>query len=232
MKTLNALLLAVGLAAGSATAARAQEFDVSFGVFQVGEVVLRAETSGGRYDVDLAIRTTGLAGIARSVQFQGKASGREGNWPQPKRYREEVDTGRRVSSAELVWKDGTPDVTRYASDPADTVPAADEAARKGAIDPASAFFATLTGPPLCGKSFTVFDGQRLNAFSFTAAEKTETGVSCLGERTRVAGYSAEDLADQEPGADVTMNYLQVEGAWRFDDATVQTFFGKLRLKRR
>ena len=207
----------------------AQEFDMRFGGLRLGTLTIDLTQTGDAYSAAVRIRTTGLAGAARPVRFAGTVQGQSDDWPRPTSYDETADAGRRVSSSRLVWAGKTPRIEHYSSDPVET--AALPTDLTDAIDPASAVFAALTGPPLCGRSFTVFDGQRLNRVSFAVGEATETGLTCGGSFTRIAGYPAKDMAARS-GFALGLTYQTDGDTMRLIGAEVQTIYGKLRLKQR
>lgn len=236
MKTVRAFVLGplmLGLIGACATAgmAAAQDFDLNLGALRIGRLEVRADVTGDTYRSHLSIRTTGLVGAARPVTFSGKSSGKTAAWPQPARYDEEVDTGRRVSTSRLDWAGGTPDITRYSAEPAEAAPPPDRAALAGAVDPASAVFAVVSGMNFCGKSFAIFDGQRLNGVRFAQSTKTDAGFACEGRLKRIAGYSAEEMAERS-GFDLGLSYAQDGDTLRLIGAEVQTIYGKLRVKQR
>ncbi len=229
MQGFRSLLFAALIGATLTGQAIAQDFDMRFGGLRLGTLTVDLEQTGDAYTASVRIRTTGLAGAARPVSFRGTAKGQPGDWPRPASYTETNDTGRRSSSSRLIWADKTPHIESYSSDPVETAAAPTDL--MGAIDPVSAVFAALTGPPLCGRNFTVFDGQRLNRVSFDAGQTTATGLTCAGSFTRLAGYAAKEMAAQS-GFALGLIYQTDGKAPRLIGAEVQTIYGKLRLKQR
>jgi hypothetical protein len=221
-----ALLTGLALQAGAGTL----DYDVTYGPLRVGRLALERGGGAGGYEAALSIRSAGLAGVVRPVHFAAWSSGRMADGlPQPGRYREEADTGRRVSAAEMVWQDGLPVVQAYRADPAETVAPAGAVA--GALDPASAFLAALAGPRACGLAFAVFDGQRLSSLVLEEGRRTGDAVSCAGRFTRLGGYRPEDIAERESFA-LQLTYAAGDEGFVLVAAEVQTLYGKVRLKRR
>jgi hypothetical protein len=202
-------------------AAETLVFDVTLAGLRVATLRLETEEDGRRYAVLGRIATTGAAGALRPVRFDATAEGSlKGNLPRPSAYAGEVDTGRRQSAARLVWTGGAPLAEDGASGP------------KGAVDPLSALFAGLRdrGDP-CDLALTVFDGER-EARVEVAEAAADTGVSCRGTYTRVAGYPPEDLARRRR-FDFTARFEPLpDGRFRLVEMVTDTAFGQAVLRRR
>ena len=220
---------ALWLAANGVVQAEEVVFDVSLQGVKVAELRLDGTVRGDRYRVAVMIRSDGLAGVVRRVRFQSRSEGRLAGGFQPASYAETVDTGRRQSAAEMAYDAGVPQVLRYDSPRPETAEVLDPATQGGTLDPATALFAGLrdraAGAP-CALDIAVFDGRRRSTTQITG-----DGATCRGEYRRVAGYAPEEMAERsvfplevvyEPQGDVL----------RVVEATAQTIYGKVRLKRR
>ena len=180
-----------------------------FGV-RVGQMQL--ETREGTRDYALAarFRTTGVAGLLARVRFDMQATGRvNGPWLSPRSYREDVDTGRRVSSADLSF-----------------------AAGDGRLDLMSAFWLGLRDRPValgCALEARTFDGTRELRVTLRPAGESATTVTCVGEVRRGAGYTAEELA-QRRAFPVEATYRRVGDLLRFHQLKVHTLHGKAILR--
>lgn len=221
------------LALAGTCQAEPQVYDLTLGALRVGVLEMDSQTGPDGYAARLSIRSAGLAGLVRAVRFEARATGTPG--PQPQRYDEEADTGRRESRVQIDWQGGQPQVMLYAATPPETVAPPDAAATKGALDPVSAFMAVLaeTGADqACTLSFRLFDGQRLSQVVLTSRQDTPQGLQCSGAFTRLAGYRPEDLAERTR-FDLRLTYAPTEtGGLIPVEAQVQTLYGKVRLKRR
>lgn len=205
------------------------DYDVTYGPMRVGRLELEVRSADARYAASLSIRSAGLAGVVRAVRFAAWAEGRMADLPRPERYREEADTGRRVSQVRIDWQDGVAVVRDYRADPAETVPPA--LAAEGVLDPASAFVAALTGAQACGLAFAVFDGQRLSQVTLATGADDAGRRSCAGRFTRLAGYRPEDMEERQ-SFPLSLTYAAQDGRFVLEEAEVQTLYGKVRLKRR
>jgi hypothetical protein len=228
---LREIALALALGLGGAAAGETLNYDVTYGPLRVGRLVLDSRTDAEGYSAGLSIRSAGLAGVVRAVRFEARAQGRPGDLPQPGRYEEEADTGRRVSSVRIDWPEGRPVVGAYRADPPEEVPAPSPDAAAGALDPASAFLAALSGAQVCGLSFAVFDGQRLSAVALAPGVAEGGLVICDGRFRRVAGYRPADLEERRSFT-LRLVYAPEGAGFVLREAEVQTLYGKVRLKRR
>lgn len=214
----------VGLAA-----AEEAQFDVTLQGLKVAELSMASAVTNGRYRVRVTIRSDGLAGVVRRVRFTGDAEGRVAGRFAPVRYNEEADTGRRQSDVEIVYDAGVPKVLAYTSPRPDGPELLDPATQVGTLDPATALFAGLRDLPAgqgCTVAYDVFDGRRRSAFALSG-----DGVTCTGEYRRIAGYTPEEMAERSRFP-LEVTYAPEGGTMRVVEASAQTVYGKVRLKRR
>ena len=229
-RVLSGLALESVLWAGVAAAEEAV-FDVTLAGVQVAEMTIASDLSDTRYGVRVMIRSDGLAGIVKRIRFEARAEGRiaKGGGFDPALYAEKADTGRRQSQVEIVYDDGVPKVITYTSPRPDGPELLDPAQQGGTLDPATAMIAGLRDLPAgrgCGVEHTVFDGRRRSAFSLDG-----DGVTCTGSYRRVAGYTPEEMAERTRFPLEVIYEPQGDGL-RVIEASVQTIYGKVRLKRR
>jgi len=213
---------------GSAGAEEAR-FDVLLAGVRVAEISLTGTEADGRYAVDLSVRSEGLAGIVARIRFRATAQGLLAEEFVPTRYSEKADTGRRKSDVEMVYDRGVPEVITYVSPRPDGPDLLDPAAQGGTLDPATAMFAGLRDLPAgqnCAVRFDVFDGRRRSTY----AQSGEGGV-CRGLYRRIAGYTAEEMAERTR-FEIEMIYAPEGDGLRVIEASLQTIYGKVRLKRR
>lgn len=213
--------------------ARAQEevlFDVVFRGLTVAEVTLVARETGGTYALAGRVRSTGLAGLFARVRFQMQAEGILANGAlRPRRYAEDVDTGRRVSTVEVGFAGGVPEIVRQSPAPGPEAVRPGEAA--GSVDPLSALWQVARGGAApCGWGLTVYDGARRSEIALGPPTGVET-VICDGQYRRVAGFPAEDMAERRVFP-FTATYAMRGGALVLTEVAAMSLFGPIRILRR
>lgn len=210
--------------------AETQIYDMTLGALPVGVLELDSRTGSAGQSTRLSIRSAGLAGLVRAVRFEARTTG-----TQPRRYEEQVDTGRRVSQVRINWLAGRPQVLDYTSAPPETTAPPDAAATRGTLDPISAMLTVLSetdADQACALSLRVFDGQRLSRVVLNTRQDRPDGLLCGGTFTRLAGYRPEEMAERGR-FDLRLTYVPSEaGGLIAVEAEVQTLYGKVRLKRR
>jgi hypothetical protein len=197
-----------------ATPALAESHRYGVSMFGLAFGVMQLEVREGARDYALAarFRTTGVAGLLARVRFDMQATGRvTGPWLSSRTYREDVDTGRRVSSADLSF-----------------------AAGDGRLDLISALWMGLRDRPAtlgCAFQAQTFDGTRELHVSLRPAGESATMVTCRGEVRRGAGYTAAELA-QRRQFPIEASYRRVGELLRFHELKVHTLHGKATLRPR
>ncbi len=229
LRAVLGLAIVCGVASG---AARAQDatFDVTLAGVRVAEMTIDSMVGDGRYAVVVMIRSDGLAGVVRRIRFESRAEGRiTRDGLVPDRYSDRADTGRRQSQVEMVYDAGVPSVLTYTSPRPDGSDLVDPATQGGTLDPASALFAGLRDRPTgqgCDVAFAVFDGRRRAAYAASG-----DGAVCTATYRRVAGYTPEEMAERSRFP-LELVYAPKGDAMQVVEASVQTIYGKVRLKRR
>lgn len=230
-----AALLALALAAVAAVPGHAQDqtrFDVLFRGLPVAQITVAARDDGASYAVAGRVRSTGIAAVFARVRFDMQAEGRWGSaTPLPRRYAEDVDTGRRVSAVELGFAGGMPQVLRQAPAPDQhAVPAAEAA---GTVDPLSALWRLARGGPreaLCAVTLPVYDGARRSELVLGPAEGSGP-VVCRGRYTRLAGFPPEDMAERTTFP-FTVTYVLRGGQFVLTEVEAASLLGPIRIVRR
>lgn len=228
----NAARAIMTLAALLAGPARAQDqalrFDVLFAGLRVGEIALQIAQQDQRYRAQTTIRSAGLAGMVRPISFVATVEGWiDDGGPRPDWYVESADTGRRLSEAELRWADRRPKVIRYE----ETAAPAPADGPTGSVDPLTALLAALQDRPAtqgCAATMRLFDGRRESLLMLHPTAP----LRCEGLYRRVAGFTADELAEKTDFPLGLTYALGPEGNWQMIGADVQTLYGKVRLKRR
>ena len=233
----------IALAAILSTPAGAEEredllFDVRIAGIKAGELQIASRTNDTRYSLRGRLESTGLVAFVRKVRYDADVQGRvlQMNRLQPEFYREETNTGRRVSAAEMGYRDGVPDVQKTAPPRAPDPRDVDPSTQGGALDVLTALFVILRDRPdeaACGPALRTFDGRRAARVDMTPKpESRGRGILCRGVYTRVAGFSEEDMAERRVFPFTVMREAGENGHWRVTRIDVQSLYGRAQLLRR
>ena len=234
-----AVLAAVLAAVLTASPSRAEDpvvFDLSIRGIRAGTLSFSGEAAAGRYAVSGWLESTGLVGLVRQVRYDGQAEGslRQGRFT-PARYREQADTGKRQSESVMEYRRGVPQVKVY-NPPRDLgSDGVDPATQGGTVDPLTALFATLRDVPPgeeCNQTLTLFDGKRRSQIVLDAPDAVEGGLACPGEYRRLAGFSADDMAEKTRFPFTVRLVPGASGLMQVDEVTMESIYGNARLKRR
>ena len=175
-------------------------FDLSIRGIRAGTLSFSGQATDGRYAVSGRLESAGLVSLVRQVRYDGQAEGRlqQGRFT-PARYREQADTGKRQSESVMEYRRGIPQVKVY-NPPRDLgSDGIDPATQGGTVDPLTALFATLRDVApgeACNRTLTMFDGKRRSELVLGAPAAVEAGIACPGEYRRLAGFSADDMAEK------------------------------------
>jgi hypothetical protein len=229
----HALALAVALLPAQAPAGQEQlRFDVLFRGLPVARIALTARDDGAVYAVAGRVETTGIAAAFRRVRFGMQAEGRwRGARPRPRRYAEDVDTGRRRSTVEMRFDGGRPRIVRQAPSPGPAAVAPRDAA--GHADPLSALWRLVRGgarDTLCDFALPVYDGARQSELAVAASETTSS-VHCRGRYTRLAGFPADAMAER-PTFPFSAVYAERGGQYVLTEVEAMSLLGPIRIVRR
>ncbi len=230
-------ILALCLLLPSALLAETFAFDVTLAGVRVASMTVDGEDGPKTYRATAQVVTRGLVGAVRPVRWDAEVDGAsKGSRLMPSSFREEIDTGRRQTSARLAWRGGAPTVQAYDSSEEIEVEAADPAAQKGTVDPLTALYAGMrpvAPDAACALSFQVFDGQRRTSVALAAPLPADGGgVECAGTYRRIAGFPARDLAERSRFS-FRVTYLpRADGLLHIDRIEADTLFGRAVLRRR
>jgi len=222
--------LALWLLAPPAAAQDQIRLEVLFRGLSVAEITLAAREDGRAYALAGRVRATGLAAVFARVRFRMQAEGRmQGDAPVPRRYAEDVDTGRRASSVEIRYHDGAPVIVSQNPPPGPEAVAPTDAA--GTADPLSALWRVVRGGDgPCDWTQQVYDGARRSEIALAPA--TGTGpATCNGRYTRIAGFPAEDMAERRDFPFVA-RYAIRDGAFVLTEVEAASLLGPIRIVRR
>lgn len=211
-------------------------FDLSIRGIRAGTLSFSGQATDGRYTVSGRLESAGLVGLVRQVRYDGQAEGslRQGRFT-PARYSEQADTGKRQSESVMEYRRGIPQVKVY-NPPRDLqADGIDPATQGGTVDPLTALFATLRDMPPgqeCNRTLTMFDGKRRSQLVLGAPAAIEGGIACPGEYRRLAGFSADDMAEKTRFPFTVRLVPGASGLMQVDEVTMESIYGNARLKRR
>ncbi len=238
MRVLLTMIAAAVLACSGAAAQTrdAGTFDILLLGVKAGELHFAGRVENDRYTASGLLRSTGLLSIVREVSFEATAEGRaRGGRLMPTRYTENTDTGSRVSKAEMAFVGSTPQVKRYEPSRDPRPEDVDPSTQAGALDPMTALYAVLRDVPrdsACQLNVPMFDGRRASRVQMSPDRSEADSIDCTGAYVRVAGFSAEDMAERRVFP-FTLRYARGDaGLWRVVRVEFQTLYGKARLIRR
>ena len=211
-------------------------FDLSIRGIRAGILSFSGQATDGRYAVSGRLESAGLVGLVRQVRYDGQAEGslQQGRYT-PARYREQADTGRRQSESVMEYRRGIPQVKVY-NPPRDLgSDGIDPATQGGTVDPLTALFATLRDVvpgEECNRTLTMFDGKRRSQLVLGTPAAVEGGLACPGEYRRLAGFSADDMAEKSRFPFTVRLVPGTSGLMQVEEVTMESIYGNARLKRR
>lgn len=231
---------AIALVAGLAAPAFAQQdrgtYELVLRGVRAGSLSFSAVQDGNAYAVTGQLKTSGIAALLRKIRYDAGSNGViSGDAYVPETYSENANTGKRQSQAVMAYKDGVPQVKSYNPPRAPKPFDVDPATMGGTVDPLTALYATLRDVAAgkeCAVNLKLFDGKRSS--QITTGDRQEAGdqVVCRGEYRRLAGYSAEDLAEKTRFAFSLIYSPAGDGQMRVTEVSMETLYGKARLIRR
>jgi hypothetical protein len=243
---LTALTIALRLALMTALAALSSavhaqtldqhSFDITLKGLRAATLSFTGEQAGSAYSVSGKLESKGLAAVVRKVRYDARARGSvAGGRYTPAAYSEQADTGKRKSASVMEYRKGVPQVKSY-DPPREPKPDdLDPAKQGGTVDPLTALYATLRDVEAgqeCKVALQMFDGRRRSQIALSGRKAEGANVTCRGEYRRIAGFSAEDMAEKTRFPFV-MTYAPVEGGrMRVQTITTETLYGTATLTRR
>jgi len=233
-----AALAALCLALPAAAQTERGSFDVILRGVTAAKVQYVSNVKGTDYAVTGLLRTTSLLGAFVNASYEATAVGRmrsDGGY-RPFSFTEKRNDGEEVSSAEMRYRRGVPQIKTYSPPRARDDDAVDPAGQGGTADPMTAIWAALRTQPrekVCALDITVYDGKRRSGVRLSnPAPQADGTIRCAGEYRRIKGWSAAKLAERSRFP-FTMTYAKTEqGDWQVVHVTTQTSFGKAQLRRR
>lgn len=224
---------ALAVLAALAGPAAADVWQVRLGPLRAAELLLDGTETGGDYRVVAQLHTTGLVRLAARVSYVAEVAGALGAAGlRPARYREAADTGRRQSQAALVWERAR--LARIELVESGAAAGERPQPEAGSVDPLTALWTVARPRPAagaCDLTLALFDGRRVSRLWLGPAEPAPEGLLCRGEYRRLAGFTAEDMAERAafPLAAV---YRVEAGQAVLERVELDTLFGRARIERR
>jgi hypothetical protein len=211
-------------------------FDVTLKGLRAATLSFSGEQSGNAYAVSGKLESRGLAALVRKVRYDATVRGSaKGGRYTPAAYSEKADTGKRKSASVMEYRKGVPQVKSY-DPPRDPKPGdLNPAKQGGTVDPLTALYATLRDVDAgqeCKVALQMFDGRRRSQIALSGRKAEGDTVTCRGEYRRVAGFSAEEMAEKTRFPFV-LTYAPTDGGrMRVVTVTTETLFGTATLTRR
>ena len=212
------------------------EFDLSLRGLSAGRLSVNGRIEGNRYSANGTLKSTGIVGAIRKVRYDAAVAGAVSkNRFTPFKYSEQADTSKRQSESVMAYKGGVPQVMVY-SPPRDPRPGdVNPATQGGTIDPLTALYAVLRDIPeseACTFRAVMFDGKRRSQIVLSSPETGNGGISCAGEYRRLEGFAPDEMAEKTRFP-FRLTYGPAEpGRLRVVEVSMDTLYGKGRLKRR
>lgn len=234
---LRALACALLLALTPVAAGAAEEtgaFNVSFGGIRAGLLAFRGEEGSGSYTVHGSARASGLLGALFDAEIDTVAQGAvSGNTYRPRMAREV--TAKPDDKRERRYDFNSAGVPRITNTPPRAARPGDApaAAQAGTVDTTTAAFAILRDRPAalaCDLDLAIYDGRKRHRIVFD--QPSADGLTCSGTYSRVAGFSADEMAERRNWP-LTLTYARLpDGTLRVDRLNFPTSFGTARITRR
>lgn len=232
------LAILLGLAAGSAGADQQDGavFDLTLRGIHAGTLSISGAIEGRSYAVSGVLKSGGLVALVKKVRYDARARGivADGRFT-PARYEEDADTGKRQSQSVMDYKAGVPQVKVYNPPKAPRPGDVDPATQGGTVDPLTALYAALRDVPeaeACNRTLTLFDGRRRSQVVLGEPKPVAGGVICAGEYRRLEGFSEKEMAEKSRFP-FSISLSPIAGQrLRVTEISMDTIYGKGRLKRR
>ena len=236
MRVIAACLLALVLTPAEAQEVRQDaRFDVEVRGLRIGVLTFAGVENARSYAIAGTMQSTGLAGAIRKLRYDAKVTGsitREGF--APARYEQSGGSGKRFTEEIVVWQNGMPRIEKREPPREARATDADPAQQRGTVDTLTALYATLRDVPPgqeCRSSVIMYDGRYRMQLKIAAPKAEGAAVTCSGEYVRLAGFSAEDMAERTRFP-FTLRYEPEGERMRVTEVAMTSLWGKARLVRR
>lgn len=228
--------LFIGLAPAAADQTDSAVFDLTLRGIYAGTLSVSGAIEGDSYAASGVLKSGGLVGLVRKVRYDARARGTfaEGRFT-PARYEEDADTGKRQSQSVMDYVAGVPQVKKYNPPREKKDGGVDPATQGGTVDPLTALYAALRDVPedqACNLAVYMFDGKRRSQVALGQPRPNGSGMACPGEYRRLEGFSDKEMAEKSRFPFTMRLEPTGDGMMRVVEITMDTLYGKGRLKRR
>ncbi len=198
----------------SKAGAEALSYDVFIRGFRVGEVKFESRNEGDVYKVQGVMGSRGFFGGFIATRYSGAVIGdMVGGQHRPRVFRGKFDQRRQFAQVDITYEgNGPKSVVRTPARQAEAFDV-DPVSLSNVLDPITATWVLLGDVKtrdLCSHNFRVFDGSRVSGVRLAAdkvakdvatneaaeAEETAQVVTCLGNYTRIAGFTPAQLSER------------------------------------
>ncbi|SFR56288.1 DUF3108 domain-containing protein [Litoreibacter janthinus] len=235
LKVLGICALPLSMAAPQIAAASGTtdaKFSVSIRGLTAGSLTIKGKEAGNSYNASGVLQSGGLVGLVAKVKYTASSSGSvSGSNFSPTRYDEKADTGKRKSSASITYKGGIPMVSDFTPGPNTVQPST----QKGTVDPMTALYAAfrdVDAAEVCKLNVKMYDGKRRSQVKLATPRAEGDMIKCDGEYRRLAGFSAEDMAEKSRFPFNLFYAKTAEGRYRVEKVVTQTLYGNAVMKRK
>lgn len=208
------------------------KFSVAIRGINAGTLTVKGSESGGSYKASGVLQSGGLVGLVAKVKYTANSSGRvKGSNFSPTRYDEKADTGKRKSSSSMSYKGGVPTVSDYKPTPDGVKPST----QKGTVDPMTALYAAfrdVNKDEVCKLNVKMYDGKRRSQVKLSTPRADGDMIKCDGEYRRLAGFSAEDMAEKSRFPFNLFYAKTADGRYRVEKVVTHTLYGNAVMKRK
>lgn len=230
------LALALALPAQAQDQRQDAHFALEIRGIPVGQLTFAAVENGRAYSVSGQLRTSGLAGMLRKMGYTAKVQGSmSARGFHPARYEQTGGSGNKYTEETVVWQGGLPRIERQEPPQQARATDADPARQRGTVDTLTTLYATLRDVARgqeCKTNVIMYDGRYRMQLRLSAPKADGDKVSCSGEYVRLAGFTAEEMAERTRFP-FTVHYGPLgEGQLRVSQVTMDTLYGRARLVRR
>jgi len=235
LKVLGICALALPIAApqiAAADGATSARFSVSIRGLTAGYLTIKGKEDAGAYSASGVLQSGGLVGLVAKVKYTASSSGRvNGSSFSPSRYDESANTGKRKSSASMSYRGGIPMVSDFEPGPNAVTPST----QKGTVDPMTALYAAfrdVNADEVCKLNVKMFDGKRRSQVRLASPRAEGDRIKCDGEYRRLAGFSAEDMAEKSRFPFNMFYAKTADGRYRVEKVVTHTLYGNAVMKRK
>lgn len=217
--------------------AQSLSFDVFIRGFRVGEVKFESRDEGDQYKIQGVMGSRGFFGSFIATRYSGAVIGERVNGRyRPGVFRGRFDQRRQFAQVDITYENGGPvSVVRTpprAAQPTDV----DPSSLSNVLDPITATWVLLgdvAAKDLCAHNFRIFEGNRVSGVRLkNDANSPEDVVTCIGNYTRIAGFTPEQL-NERTVFPFRLQYSEIKpNVWRVSRFAATTSWGTAQAVRR